>query len=180
MHMKQITVRDKNFVPYLSAEEIQQRIAALAAQISEEYADKQPLFLGILNGSFIFAADLFKRISVPASISFIKLVSYKGTSSTGTVITSIGLEEDLSDKDIIIVEDIVDTGKTLTEFLPSLAKQNPHSIRICTLLHKPEAQRYPLDVDYVGFSIPNKFVVGYGLDYDGLGRNYDAIYQLAE
>lgn len=173
-----ITVHDKQFVPYLSANEIQDRIAILAKQISTDYKDKQPLFLGILNGSFIFAADLFKHISVPATISFIKLVSYKGTSSTGTVITSIGLEENLADKDIIIVEDIVDTGKTLTEFLPTLAKQNPKSIRICTLLQKPEALQYPLDVDYVGFSIPNKFVVGYGLDYDGLGRNYDAIYQL--
>ena len=173
-----ITVHDKQFVPYLSANEIQDRIAILAKQISADYTDKQPLFLGILNGSFIFAADLFKHISVPATISFIKLVSYKGTSSTGTVITSIGLEENLADRDIIIVEDIVDTGKTLTEFLPTLSKQNPKSIRICTLLQKPEALQYPLDVDYVGFSIPNKFVVGYGLDYDGLGRNYDAIYQL--
>ena len=173
-----ITVHDKQFVPYLSANEIQDRIAILAKQISADYTDKQPLFLGILNGSFIFAADLFKHISVPATISFIKLVSYKGTSSTGTVITSIGLEENLADRDIKIVEDIVDTGKTLTEFLPTLSKQNPKSIRICTLLQKPEALQYPLDVDYVGFSIPNKFVVGYGLDYDGLGRNYDAIYQL--
>lgn len=176
--MNSIQVHDKTFVPYLSSEEIQNRIAQLAQQISEEYANKQPLFLGILNGSFIFAADLFKQISIPASISFIKLVSYKGTSSTGTVITSIGLEEDLTDKDIIIVEDIVDTGKTLTEFIPSLSKQNPNSIKICTLLQKPDALKNPLDVDYIGFSIPNKFVVGYGLDYDGLGRNTSAIYQL--
>lgn len=176
----QITVHDKQFVPYLSAEDIQARIEELAREISKEYENKEPLFLGILNGSFIFAADLFKRISTPASISFIKLVSYKGTSSTGTVITAIGLEENLSGKDIIIVEDIVDTGKTLTEFLPTLAQQNPSSIRICTLLQKPDALKYPLDVDYVGFSIPNKFVVGYGLDYDGLGRNSDAIYQLKD
>jgi hypoxanthine phosphoribosyltransferase len=176
--MNSIQVHDKTFIPYLSSEEIQNRIAQLAQQISEEYANKQPLFLGILNGSFIFAADLFKQISIPASISFIKLVSYKGTSSTGTVITSIGLEEDLTDKDIIIVEDIVDTGKTLTEFIPSLSKQNPNSIKICTLLQKPDALKYPLDVDYIGFSIPDKFVVGYGLDYDGLGRNTAAIYQL--
>jgi hypoxanthine phosphoribosyltransferase len=176
--MNSIQVHDKTFIPYLSSEEIQNRITQLAQQISEEYTNKQPLFLGILNGSFIFAADLFKQISIPASISFIKLVSYKGTSSTGTVITSIGLEEDLTDKDIIIVEDIVDTGKTLTEFIPSLSKQNPNSIKICTLLQKPDALKYPLDVDYIGFSIPNKFVVGYGLDYDGLGRNTAAIYQL--
>ncbi|MEZ5045848.1 MAG: hypoxanthine phosphoribosyltransferase [Chitinophagaceae bacterium] len=175
-----IQVHDKRFVPYLSAQTIQERIDALANEISNDYKDKEPLFVGILNGSFVFAADLFKKISIPACISFIKLISYKGTSSTGTVLTSIGLEENINDKDIIIVEDIVDTGKTLTEFLPTLMKQNPRSIKICTLLQKPDAQLFPLDVDYVGFSIPNKFVVGYGLDYDGLGRNYDAIYQLAD
>lgn len=178
--MERIRVHDKEFIPYLSEQTIQDRIAELAQQISVDFKDRNVLFLGILNGSFIFAADLFKRVSIPAAISFIKLVSYKGTSSTGTVITSIGLEEDLSGKDVIIVEDIVDTGKTLTEFLPSLVKQNPNSVRICTLLQKPEALQYPLDVDYIGFSIPNKFVVGYGLDYDGLGRNYAEIFQLAE
>ncbi|MBL7753432.1 MAG: hypoxanthine phosphoribosyltransferase [Chitinophagaceae bacterium] len=178
--MERIRVHDKEFIPYLSEQTIQDRIAELAQQISADFKDRNVLFLGILNGSFIFAADLFKRVSIPAAISFIKLVSYKGTSSTGTVITSIGLEEDLSGKDVIIVEDIVDTGKTLTEFLPSLVKQNPNSVRICTLLQKPEALQYPLDVDYIGFSIPNKFVVGYGLDYDGLGRNYAEIFQLAE
>jgi hypoxanthine phosphoribosyltransferase len=108
------------------------------------------------------------------------LASYKGTSSTGTVITAIGLEENLHGKDIILVEDIVDTGKTMTEFIPTLLQQNPASVRICTLLQKPEALKFPLEVHYVGFSIPNKFVVGYGLDYDGLGRNYPAVYQLAE
>lgn len=175
-----IQVNDKEFVPYLSESEIQNRVLELAKKISEDYEGKDPLFLGILNGSFIFAADLFKRITVPASISFIKLVSYKGTSSTGTVITSIGLEEGLKDRDIIIVEDIVDTGKTLTEFLPTLSTQNPLSIKICTLLQKPDALQYPLDVDYVGFSIPNKFVVGYGLDYDSYGRNLPEIYQIKE
>lgn len=178
--MDRIRVHDKEFVPYLSEQTIQERIAELATQISTDFKDREVLFLGILNGSFIFAADLFKRITIPAAISFIKLVSYKGTSSSGTVITSIGLEEDLSGKDVIIVEDIVDTGKTLTEFLPSLVKQNPNSVKICTLLQKPEALQYPLDVDYIGFSIPNKFVVGYGLDYDGLGRNYAEIFQIAE
>lgn len=174
----QIKVLDKFFVPYLSEQEIQQRISELASQISADYAGRSPLFIGILNGSFIFAADLFKQISIPASISFIKLVSYKGTSSTGTVITSIGLEEDLTDKDVIIVEDIVDTGKTMSEFIPNLKKQQPASIKICTLLQKPEALQFPLDVDYVGFQIPNKFVVGYGLDYDGYGRNCREIFQI--
>jgi len=173
-----IQVLDKFFVPYLSEQEIQQRITELASQISADYEGRNPLFIGILNGSFIFAADLFKQISIPASISFIKLVSYKGTSSTGTVITSIGLEEDLTDKDVIIVEDIVDTGKTMSEFIPNLKKQQPASIKICTLLQKPEALQFPLEVDYVGFQIPNKFVVGYGLDYDGYGRNYREIFQI--
>ena len=128
----------------------------------------------------MFASDLYKLIKVPSTISFIKLVSYKGTSSTGTVITSIGLEEDLNNKDIILIEDIVDTGKTMSEFIPTLMKQQPNSVKICTLLQKPEALQHPLDVHYVGFNIPNKFVVGYGLDYDGYGRNSQEIFQLAE
>jgi hypoxanthine phosphoribosyltransferase len=175
-----IHVHNKSFKPYLSEVQIAERVREMGQAITSDYAGKNPIFIGILNGSFMFAADLFKHIDTPASISFIKLASYKGTSSSGTVITAIGLEENLHDKDIIIVEDIVDTGKTMTEFIPTLMQQNPASVRICTLLQKPEALKYPLDVHYVGFSIPNKFVVGYGLDYDGLGRNYPAIYQLAE
>ncbi len=173
-------VLDKSFKLYLDAETIQKRIAALADQINADYQGKQPLFIGILNGSFMFTADLYKKITVASTITFIKLVSYKGTSSTGTVITSIGLEENISGRDVIIVEDIVDTGKTLSEFLPSLQQQQPASIRICTLLHKPEALQYPLTVDYIGFNIPTKFVVGYGLDYDGFGRNSEVISCLEE
>lgn len=126
----------------------------------------------------MFASDLYKQITVSSTISFIKLVSYKGTTSTGTVITSIGLEEDLTGRNVILIEDIVDTGKTLSEFLPTIQKQQPNSIKICTLLQKPEALLHPLEVDYVGFQIPNKFVVGFGLDYDGYGRNLKEIYQL--
>lgn len=175
-----IQVHDKSFKPYLTEAQIAERISELAKTITADYAGKNPIFIGILNGSFMFAADLFKQIDTPATISFIKLASYKGTSSTGTVVTAIGLEENLHNKDIILVEDIVDTGKTMTEFIPTLMQQNPASVRICTLLQKPDALKFPLDVHYIGFSIPNKFVVGYGLDYDGLGRNYPAIYQLAE
>lgn len=173
-----IHVLDKKFVPYLSAETIAKRIEELAAKINEDYADKNPIFIGILNGSFMFASDLYKQITVSSTISFIKLVSYKGTTSTGTVITSIGLEEDLTGRNVILIEDIVDTGKTLSEFLPTIQKQQPNSIKICTLLQKPEALLHPLEVDYVGFQIPNKFVVGFGLDYDGYGRNLKEIYQL--
>ena len=128
----------------------------------------------------MFAADLFKYVTIDAEICFIKLASYRGMKSSGNVITAIGLDQDLYDRDVIIVEDIVDTGKTLSEFLPKLDHQQPRSLKIAALLHKPEATQFPLTIDYIGFSIPNKFVVGYGLDYDGLGRNLKEIYQLAK
>jgi hypoxanthine phosphoribosyltransferase len=175
-----MNVLDKTFRPFLSAEVLNERIKELATQINKDYIGKNPIFIGILNGSFMFASDLYKNITVPSTISFIKLVSYKGTTSTGTVITAIGLEEDLSNKDVILIEDIVDTGKTMKEFVATLHKQSPASIQICTLLHKPEALQHPLDLKYVGFEIPNKFVVGYGLDYDGFGRNSQEIFQLDE
>ena len=146
--------------------------------ISKDYAGRRPLFISILNGSFMFAADLFKQLSIEAELCFIKLASYKGLKSSGNVVTSIGLEDDLFGKEVIIVEDIVDTGKTLHNFLPKLQHQQPKSLKIATLLHKSEATEYPLELNYIGFDIPNKFVVGYGLDYDGLGRNLKEIYQL--
>ncbi|MBN8688091.1 MAG: hypoxanthine phosphoribosyltransferase [Chitinophagales bacterium] len=176
--MSTIKVHDKTFDIYLSEETIQQRVKELAAQINTDYAGKRPLFIAILNGSFMFAADLFKQLTVEAEICFIKLASYKGMKSSGNVVTSIGLEDDLFGKDVIIVEDIVDTGKTLHNFLPKLGHQQPRSLKIATLLHKSEATVFPLHPDYVGFDIPNKFVVGYGLDYDGLGRNLKEIYQV--
>jgi hypoxanthine phosphoribosyltransferase len=174
-----IRLHDKTFDTYLSEQDIQEKIKGIADQISKDYKDKRPLFIAILNGSFMFAADLFKYLTIDAEISFIKLVSYKGMKSSGNVITSIGLEAELFGREVIIVEDIVDTGKTLHEFLPKLDHQQPKSLKIAALLHKPEALQFPLKIDYLGFSIPNKFVVGYGLDYDGLGRNYKEIYQLA-
>ena len=175
-----IQVLDKKFKPYIKAGEIQGQILKLANQINNDYADKKPLFIAILNGSFMFASDLFKELSIEAEICFIKLASYKGTKSTGNVITSIGLDEPLKDRHVIIVEDIVDTGKTLHEFLPQLINQQPASLKIAALLHKPDALAYPLTIDYLGFSVPNKFLLGYGLDYDGLGRNLKEIYQLEE
>ncbi len=176
--MAVIKVHDKSFETYLSDETIQQRVKEMAAAINRDYSGKKPLFIAILNGSFMFAADLFKQLNIEAELCFIKLASYKGMKSSGKVITSIGLEEDLFGKDVIIVEDIVDTGKTLHRFLPKLVHQQPKSLKIATLLHKSEATEYPLVLDYVGFTIPNKFVVGYGLDYDGLGRNLREIFQL--
>lgn len=176
--MAVIKVHDKSFETYLSEEVIQKRVKDIAGAINKDYAGKKPLFIAILNGSFMFASDLFKHLSIEAELCFIKLASYKGMKSSGKVVTSIGLEEDLFGKEVIIVEDIVDTGKTLHKFLPKLLHQQPKSMKIAALLHKSEATEYPLTLDYVGFDIPNKFVVGYGLDYDGLGRNLKEIYQL--
>ncbi len=173
-----VKVHDKSFETYLTEEMIQARVKEIGQTIAADYKGRKPLFIVILNGSFMFAADLFKHLDVEAEICFIKLASYKGMKSTGKVVTSIGLDEDLFDKDVIILEDIVDTGKTLHNFLPKLLHQQPKSLRIAALLHKPEATEFKLTLDYVGFSIPNKFVVGYGLDYDGLGRNLKEIYQL--
>lgn len=178
--MASIKLHDKTFNPYLKEDALQQRIAELAAAISTDYAGRRPLFIAILNGSFMFAADLFKYLTVESEICFIKLASYKGTTSTGNVITAIGLDESVYGRDVIIIEDIVDTGKTLNVFLPQLRHQQPASLKVAVLLHKPDSMQYPIEIAYTGFSIPDKFVVGYGLDYDGIGRNIKEIYQLAE
>ncbi len=178
--MSILKILDKEFVPYLSEQQIQEKITILAAQLNKDYAGKKPIFLSILNGSFLFTADLFKQITIEAEVSFIKLASYKGTSSTGNVITAIGLDANVNGRDVIILEDIIDTGKTLHHYLPELASHQPASIKIAVLLNKTEALAFPVKVDYTCFDIPNKFVVGYGLDYDGLGRNNKEIYQLKE
>lgn len=178
--MSVIRVHDKTFEPYLTADEIGQTIKRLAGELDRDYADKRPLFIAVLNGAFMFASDLFKQLTIEAEICFIKLASYKGTKSSGRVLTAIGLDNEVYKRHVVIVEDIVDTGKTLTEFMPQLVHQQPASIKICALLHKPEATVNPIEINYLGFTIPNKFVVGYGLDYDGLGRNIKEIYKLTE
>jgi hypoxanthine phosphoribosyltransferase len=178
--MALIKVHDKLFAPYLTQEEIQTRISFIAEQLNAEYRGRNPLFIAILNGSFIFASDLFKKLSIEAEICFIKLASYKGSKSTGHVVTAIGLDAEIFGRDIVIIEDIIDTGKTLTEFLPQLTHQQPSSLKIAALLHKAEATMFPVPIDYLGFTIPDKFVIGYGLDYDGLGRNIPEIYKLVE
>lgn len=178
--MPVITVNQQQFKPYLQAAEISVRIKALATQINKDYEGKRPIFIAILNGSFMFASDLFKEITIDAEICFIKLASYKGTRSTGNVITSIGLDEPLENRHIVIIEDIVDTGNTLHKFLPQLYNQQPASLKIASLLHKPEALEHPITIDYLGFSVPNIFLLGFGLDYDGLGRNLPEIYQIIE
>ncbi len=178
--MNLIRVHDKMFEPYLSQEEIQTRVSFIAEQLNTDYSGKKPLFIAILNGSFIFASDLFKKLHIEAEICFIKLASYKGSRSTGQVVTSIGLDAQVFGRDIIIIEDIIDTGKTMNEFLPQLYHQQPASLKIVALLHKAEATLIPVPIDYLGFTIPDKFVVGYGLDYDGLGRNIPEIYKVVE
>ncbi|MEO6681214.1 MAG: hypoxanthine phosphoribosyltransferase [Ginsengibacter sp.] len=176
--MSKIKVHDKEFVPYLTSSEIEIQVQRVADEINRDYAGKRPLFVAILNGAFIFAADLFKKINIETEICFIKLASYKGVKSSGKVITAIGLDVELYGRDVIVVEDIVDTGKTLSQFLPQIIHHQPASLKIASLLHKPDACVHPIEIDYLGFTIPNKFVVGYGLDYDGLGRNIKEIYQL--
>ncbi|HTO15329.1 MAG TPA: hypoxanthine phosphoribosyltransferase [Edaphocola sp.] len=178
--MESLIVNGKKFIPYISAEEIQQKCFELAAKINRDFKNEHPLFICILNGSFIFAADLFRLINIEAEISFIKLASYKGTSSSGNVITAIGLDERVKDRNIIILEDILDTGRTLYQFLPEIYNQNPKSLKIVSLLTKPSAKIFDIKADYFGFEIPDKFVLGYGLDFDGLGRNIPEIYQLEE
>lgn len=176
--MAQITVHDKTFESYLPEELILEKINELAAVLKQDYQGKKPLFIAILNGAFMFASDLFKALDIEAEICFIKLASYKGIKSTGHVITAIGLDTDITDRHVVILEDIIDTGKTLSQFLPQLNNQHPTSLKVAILLHKPDATIYPVPIDYCCFSIPNKFVLGYGLDYDGLGRNLREIYQL--
>lgn len=182
MFQKKITmsirVHDKTFIPYLKEEEILQRVCAVAEQINQDFKGKKPLFIAILNGSFMFASDLFKALHIEAEICFIKLASYKGTKSSGQVVTAIGLDTDIVGRHVIVVEDIIDTGKTMNEFLPQLMNQQPASLSMAALLHKPDATIYPVKIDYLGFQVPDKFLLGYGLDYDGLGRNLSDIYQL--
>lgn len=176
--MSTLKVHDKEFVPYITSAQIEEQVTRVAGEINKDYAGKNPLFIAILNGAFIFAADLFKKITIEAEICFIKLASYKGVKSTGKVITAIGLDAELYGRDVIILEDIVDTGKTLSQFLPQLQHHHPASLKVAALLHKPSATVHSIKIDYLGFTIPDKFVLGYGLDYDGHGRNIKEIYQL--
>lgn len=173
-------ILDQNFKIFIPSEKITLRIREMALQINEDYFDKNPLFLSILNGAFIFTADIFREITIPAEVSFIKLKSYRRMETSGKVKELLGLEHNIFNRNIVIIEDIVDTGKTLTHILEEFNELGAKSIEILTLLHKPEVSKTPMDLKYVGFEIPNKFVVGYGLDYDGYGRNLKDIYKVIE
>ena len=166
-----ITIKDKTFVPYITAEAIQTRIQELAEQINQEYATKKPLIVVVLNGAFLFAADLAKNLTISCEITFIRVASYSATESTGQLKQILGLTDDITGRDLIVVEDIVDTGLTLHDVCNQLQAKGPSSLAIATLLFKPTALKKHLDLQYVGFEIENRFVLGYGLDYDGLGRN---------
>ncbi|MDI9341566.1 MAG: hypoxanthine phosphoribosyltransferase [Sediminibacterium sp.] len=174
-----ITVKDKQFKPYISSEIILKEVKRLAQEICNDLARQNPLFVVVLNGSFMFAADLLREITIPCEISFVKVASYHGTSSTGSVTELIGLTEEIGGRTVVIVEDIVDTGVTLEKLLGVLEKKNVKQIKIASALLKPDAYKKDIPVNYVGLKIPNDFVVGYGLDYDGQGRNLKDIYVLA-
>jgi len=178
--MKEIQILNKKFTEYLTEEVIQQRIDELARQVNEELAGKEVVFLGILNGAFLFAADLFRRVDFPARISFVKLASYQGTSSSGSIKELIGWNEDINNKTVVVLEDIVDTGNTLERIVDELVIRKAAEIRIAALLYKPEAYTKDIALHYIGFEIPNNFVVGFGLDYDGYGRNLPSVYTLVE
>jgi hypoxanthine phosphoribosyltransferase len=173
-----IEIDEKKFELMLEYEQIKKRIRLLAIQLNVDFENRIPVFIGVLNGSFIFLADLIKEIHISSEVSFVKVSSYEGEKSSGKIKKEIGLQMSLKDRDVIIVEDIVDSGKTLEYLLEMINKENPASVNICTLLLKPKSLKVQIDeITYVGFEIPDEFVVGYGLDYNGLGRNLKDIYR---
>lgn len=175
-----IKVHDKQFESYLTSSEIQAKIQEMASDINADYQGKEVIFISVLNGSFMFMSDLAKKIKLDCQISFVKVSSYSGTSTSGRVDELIGLNTDITGKHIVVVEDIVDTGITMNKIFSYLSSFEPASLKIASLLFKPDAFAGKHKPDYVGFVIPNKFVVGYGLDYNELGRNFDEIYKLKE
>ena len=178
--MDKIKVRDREFAVSIPEEKIKARVAEIAAQISHDLEGKRPLLLAVLNGSFVFAADLLRGIDTPCEISFVRMASYEGTSSTGDVKQLIGLKEDIKDRTVVIVEDIIDSGLTMVHLLDLLKEKQPADIKIAALLVKPGNLKVNLDIPYCCFEIPNDFIVGYGLDYDGEGRNLPSIYTVTE
>ncbi len=176
--MNTVTINGKTFAPSMTEAEIKQRVKEVAQQISRDMAGKNPLFLAVLNGAFIFAADLVREMTIPCEISFVKLASYQGTTSTGKIKEVLGINEDLAGRTVIILEDIVETGQTIKRMMESLGTRNPASVHVCTLFFKPERLAEDLQLDYVAFRIPNDFILGYGLDYDQQGRGLKDLYTL--
>lgn len=175
-----IEVDDLTFQEMISASEIQQRIDEIAAELKTRYDDKTPIFIGILSGAFMFMADLIRAVNVPCDIAFVKLSSYDGLQSTGNINVELDLDLDITDRHLVITEDIIDTGRTLRFFLDRLEKHQPASVSLVTLLEKPQSKKFDVQADIIGFSIPDQFVIGYGLDYNGKCRQLPAIYSLVE
>jgi hypoxanthine phosphoribosyltransferase len=175
-----IQLHDKQFVPFISAKEIDLAITKMVVQMTADFSNETPVFIGVLNGAFMVVSDLLKRYTSSCEVSFIKMASYEGTSSTEEVKQLLGLNQDLTGRTVVVIEDIVDTGNTLVALKALFESQNVKEFKIATLFFKPEAYKKDLPIDYVGIRIPNKFIVGYGLDYDGLGRNLPEVYQLKD
>ena len=175
-----ISIKDKNFEPFLTQQQIEEAIDNISHKISDDLKESNPLFLCVLNGAFMFASELMKRVNIPAEISFVKVSSYTGTQTTGEVKEILGLVENIEDHTIVIIEDIVDTGNTISSMIDELQKRNPREIKVATLLFKPEALQKDIKLDYVALEIPSDFIVGYGLDYDGYGRNLPDIYKVVK
>jgi hypoxanthine phosphoribosyltransferase len=178
--MTVIRVKDKEFEPFIPAGQIEKVVQQMADRINTDFEGKNPLFLAVLNGSFVFAADLLRKISIPCNISFVKFASYSGVETTAVVKELIGLNEEIKGRHVIIVEDIIDTGITMDLILTNLSKLNPAGLKIACFCHKPDAFRKSFKIDYLGMNIPNEFIVGYGLDYDGFGRNLPDIYKITD
>lgn len=178
--MSVIQIKDKRFKTFIPEEQIMKEVARVADEINRDLSGTNPLFISVLNGSFMFTADLMKHLTMPCEVSFLKLASYEGTSSTGKVKELVGLGDDITGRTVVIVEDIVDTGLTMKQLVETLRARGPKDIKIATLLVKPDKLKVELDINYVAMNIPNDFIVGYGLDYDGLGRNYRDIYTVIE
>lgn len=176
----EIKLHDKHFVPFISAQEIDFAIATMAAQVEADFADETPVFVGVLNGAFMVVSDFMKHYKSPCEVSFIKMASYEGTASTNEVKQLIGINQDLSGRTVIVIEDIVDTGNTVEELKVLFKNKGVKHFKIATLFFKPEAYKKDIKLDYIGIRIPNKFIVGFGLDYDGLGRNLPEVYQLKD
>jgi len=176
---KLIRIHDKHFVPFLSASQIDSAVAKMAQEIADDIDEEVPIFIGVLNGSFMVVSDLMKHYKKPCELSFIKLSSYQGTSSTGKINQLIGLGIEVKNRTVIIIEDIVDTGNTLVALKKLFEEQQVKQLKIATLFFKPEAYTKDIPIDYIGMEIPNKFIVGYGLDYDEQGRNLPEVYQLS-
>ena len=174
--MKKVRLKDKNFQLFIDSKELNYSIESLSNKINQDYSDREPIFLCVLNGAFVFAAELIKRFNHECQVSFVKLSSYQGVQSSGTINSLIGLNEDIKGKDVIIVEDIVDTGQTIANIVENILNKNPRSIEVATLLYKPKSYQKQISIKYKAIEIGNDFIVGFGLDYNGLGRNLEEIY----